>query len=92
MHGNVGLIEPKGLGGGGVGSRLQTVGRGAGSCRGAAVVDTVVGLDTGVDGGGGARGPGLTPTMPARSSRTGGTVPGVTGSTGLIHQSPLWLG
>lgn len=84
VHGYIGLGKCECL----RADRLQAGGR-TGACRGATVVDTVVGLNAGVDrcrGTGGARfactcGPWTT-----------GTIPGVTGSTGLVYQPPLWLG
>lgn len=85
MHGYIRLGE---------GKRLRAdwlqAGRGAGSCRGTAVVYAIVGLNAGVDRGGGTRGTGF--DSRTRGPRTTGAVPGVAGPAGLVDQPPGWLG
>jgi len=84
VHGDVRLGEGKRLRADG----LQA-GRGAGPRRGTAVVDTIVGLDAGVDRRRGTLGAGLACTC---GPWTTSTIPGVTGAASLVNQPPLGLG
>lgn len=84
MHGHIRLGEGKCL----RADRLQA-GGGAGPCRGAAVVYTVVGLNAGVDGRRGTRRARFSYTCRLWTTPT---VSRLTGPASLVHQPLLWLG